>query len=385
MQRKKVVFLIAVLTAISLTPLSNVHADEIEDLPIVEDDFISDGDAIWYTDDSALTEDLLSPAAEVIDVNNDLYISSNDDLIEELDQADQSFCLEHEALLREKIISEYEKRTERKLNTDSPVYFICTENGMDYAVLGNDSMDIYSVLVSKKGEYFIYYMDGDVISDETRAAVLGSASTASLHSDMRFWNNVTLMYSDGVSISSLPRDSRGALCVPYFNQGAGYWVGDHYENTDWPRATFNINGHTMQQAGCGYFSTAMALSYIKQTIISPVEFKENGQYTGNGSLVTVGVETARMYGVNAYITNDWSEVVTALEEGHPVMANVGKSVFTGNKHFIMLVGYIDGMVCVNDPGHMENSYWYNGITFSPDTIIQAAHNAYWDTAFTIFG
>ena len=149
--------------------------------------------------------------------------------------------------------------------------------------------------------------------------------------------------------------------------------------------SFNVNGHTMSQAGCGFFSTAMALSYILQRVVAPIDFKENGQYiAGGGSAVTVGVTSASMYRVPAYLTSDIGEVLTALRNGQPVMEHVGSPPFTLNGHYILLVGVLpDGTIAVNDPGHVENSYWYCGVSFPLETIVGCMKDP--STAFTVFG
>ena len=268
------------------------------------------------------------------------------------------------------------------LSDETPVYYITTEGERDYvATVKEGQTYIYYVYISKQGDYFI---SQDGIEDEARSEVISMMTEEHLVSNQNFWNKVTLMYTEGETISDLPRDANGVLCAPYFNQGAGYWNMDHWEHEEWPDITFDVNGHTMHEAGCGFFSTAMAMSYIKQEIIPPVDFKENGQYiAGEGSAVTVGVESAKLYGISAYMTSDINEVIEALKTGHPVMEHVGQSIFTGAGHYILLVGVLpDGSIAVNDPGHKDNTYWYNGTTHSLQTIMDAAKD---QPSYTIFG
>ena len=304
-------------------------------------------------------------------------------LLKEIEEYEAGIRKEKEEILKGQIKDYYESTQGEQVSSDAEYYFVCTDSDTDYAIVKNNGdLHFYSVYISRNGDYFV---SGDGIGDNTMADLAANLSSDQKISTERFWNKVALMYTDGAAMPTLPRDANGVMCVPYYNQGAGYWLNGSWACTDWPDVTFNVNGHTMHQAGCGFFSTAMAMSYVKQTIIAPVDFKENGQYiAGDGSAVTVGVESAKMYGISAYITSDFSEVLAALQTGHPVMEHVGPSVFTNGGHYILLVGMLpDGTIAVNDPGHCANSYWYNGISFSQQTIMNAAKD--WSTAFTIFG
>ncbi|MDO4647039.1 MAG: C39 family peptidase [Eubacteriales bacterium] len=340
----------------------------------------------WYSENDTTTG-VLEPTSvptvesDSITVEPDEPTEAQRALLSQLETEELEKRKQKEALVRVRISKARMVAGNSALSDAENVYYLCIGD-VDYAVTPSDQM-VYSVMISKKGDYFV---SSEGISDETKAAILEKATEEYLSSTEYFWNKVTLMYNEGVSISSLPRDAFGVMCVPYYNQGAGYWEGGTWTHTDWPAATFSLNGHSLHSAGCGFFSTAMAMSYIRQAVISPVDFKENGQYTGNGSAVTVGVESARMYGINAWITSDWSEVLSALADGHPVMAHVGPSIFTNNGHYILLIGLLpDGSIAVNDPGHASNSYWYCGVSFPQETVIAAANNRDRSTAFTIFG
>ena len=302
-----------------------------------------------------------------------------------LDREDEVRRQHNEALLRESLIERCKIDRGADFSDDLKVYYVCI-NEMDYvAAVDGEDIRVYLACITKQGEYFV---SAENLIDEVVTTVTENLTEENLVSTAEFWNKVTLMDKSAGTIDSCsarPVDENGVMEVPYFNQGAGYYVNGEWTCTDWPGATFNVNGHTMQQAGCGFFSTAMALSYVLQDIISPVEFKENGEYIDNeGSAVTVGVHSAAMYGVSAYLTGDWSTVYSALINGHPVMEHVGPSVFTSGGHYILLVGILpDGSVAVNDPGHKDNTYWYNHTVFSQETIQAAAKGG--NLAYTVFG
>ena len=291
-----------------------------------------------------------------------------------------------EALLKDSMLARYKSDHNNTAPDDMKVYYVCTD-GTDYIAVddGGEEPDVYLACITKSGEYFV---STEEISDVAVSTVSKKMTEENLTSSEEFWNKITLLdMPEGTvfGLSVRPVDQNGVMAVPYFNQGAGYYENGTWTHTDWPNAAFAVNGHTMHQAGCGFFSTAMALSYLLEDTISPVDFKENGQYIANeGSAVTVGVVTAHLYGVPAYTTGDWNTVVAALKNGHPVMEHVGPSVFTRAGHYIVLVGVLpDGSIAVNDPSHTSNTYWYNHVVFRPETIIAAAKDR--GTAFTIFG
>ncbi len=302
-----------------------------------------------------------------------------------LDEEDALRRKRNEMLLREAMLARYRIDHGADVSENLKIYYICV-NEMDYiAAVNGEDVQVYLACITKQGEYFV---STENLIDEVVSTVSRYMTEENTVSSKEFWNKITLMDKpegiiDGNSLR--PTDENGVMCVPYFNQGAGFYDNGEWTFTEWPNIAFNVNGHTMHQAGCGFFSTAMALSYVRQELIAPVDFKENGEYIDdNGSAVTVGVHSAAMYGVPAYLTGDWKTVYSALINGHPVMEHVGPSVFTNGGHYILLVGVLpDGTIAVNDPGHVSNTYWYCSAVFSQDIIRAAAKGG--NLAYTVFG
>lgn len=173
---------------------------------------------------------------------------------------------------------------------------------------------------------------------------------------------------------------------PFFYQGAGFYDGASWRHFDWQHAKFSINGHEMWEAGCGFVATAMALSYLSGKIIGPVDFMENGEYTGDGAAHTVGVNSAAQYGITAHRTSDWSEVESALRDGLPVMVlETGPSMWAKTGHYILVSGLTpEGKVTVYNPGG-DVHFQYNAEdygTYTPEQIYATANP---DLPYTIFG
>ena len=272
-----------------------------------------------------------------------------------------------------------------ELSDSAPIYYIC-DNGADYlSTTENGQNYVYQACITKAGEYFLA---SDTVNEAIADHVVSLIDDSCEHSTSEFWNHVLLRDAPQRAYRfsrDRPKDANGVMMVPYYNQGRGYYVNGTWLFTEWPDVTFDVNGHTMHEAGCGFFATAMALSYVLQRIVTPIEFKENGQYIADqGAAHTIGIVTAPTYGVDAYVTGDINEVLMALRNGQPVMEHVGAPPFTNYGHYILLVGVLpDGTIAVNDPGHMDNSYWYNGCSWPVDVITSCAKQP--ATAYTVFG
>ena len=69
--------------------------------------------------------------------------------------------------------------------------------------------------------------------------------------------------------------------------------------------------------------------------------------------------TLRWYGSKndsvTLIAQTQNEIDALLEKGIPVVLSVGPGDFTQNGHYIVLVGYKDGKIKVNDPFSKANS------------------------------
>lgn len=324
---------------------------------------------------------VIEEGVTVTELDDDVHVGSgikNESELKEIEKQE-----EERRKYKEKLVTERVADALGQAEKDISVYYCCYDNMTDYVLAEyNNVLYVYYLRITSDGEYFL----SDVpINSGVQQKFISMMDESNRHTTEMFWNKVSLSKPEEEIKPLRPTDQNGVMLVPYFNQGAGFYQGnDEWTATDWPSVQFNVNGHTMQEAGCGFFSTAMALSYMKQQIIAPTEFKENGQYIADeGSAVTVGVATAETYGVYAYFTSNINDVKEALRNGHPVMEHVGPSVFTRGGHYILLVGYTkDGMFAVNDPGNMSNSYFYNGVTFDEQTILNAAKDI--STAFTIF-
>lgn len=114
--------------------------------------------------------------------------------------------------------------------------------------------------------------------------------------------------------------------------------------------------------GCGPTCLSMVSIYVlKDTTLTPRElakFAVKNKYyiSGSGSSWTLMSKGGVKLGMKVYtLPSVEGTVKKYLQKGYPIVANVGPGYFTTDGHYIVLVGYEDGMIRVNDPNSRINS------------------------------
>lgn len=121
-------------------------------------------------------------------------------------------------------------------------------------------------------------------------------------------------------------------------------------------------GNLMGLSGCGPTCLSMVAFHlaqdVKYTPLYMADFaEENGYYeTGKGTLWTLFTEGARKLGFTVSEVPLWESVIIEhLENGSPIICNVGEGVFTESGHYIVFTRYENGLIYVNDPNRKANS------------------------------
>lgn len=151
--------------------------------------------------------------------------------------------------------------------------------------------------------------------------------------------NYPLRKEREVDVSGYDRET-----VPLFLQWDPLWGYEEYGSS------------CIAVTGCGPTCLAMAGYYLTGELrFNPAQMAEfaqkNGYYEkGYGSSWTLISEGSGKLGLSAKeLPLVKKKMITALEEGHPVILALGKGDFTSSGHYILLTGWTGEAFTVNDP------------------------------------
>lgn len=146
------------------------------------------------------------------------------------------------------------------------------------------------------------------------------------------------------------KEYKNCKAVPLFMQWDKRWGYTMYGD--------DVAGLT----ACGPVCLSMVSVYILQdTKYSPdymIEWaKENGYCVdGSGSLWTLISEGGEKLGLDVTeIPLDKDRVISNLKVGNPIICVMGPGDFTSTGHFIVMTGYENGKIKINDPNSYANS------------------------------
>ena len=114
--------------------------------------------------------------------------------------------------------------------------------------------------------------------------------------------------------------------------------------------------------GCGPTCLSMVSIYLtgwhNNDPISIANFsQENGYYTsGSGSSWSLMSDACINFGLNSKeLPLDENRMISALDEGKPIILSMGAGTFTDNGHYIVLWGHNDNGFLIKDPNSPTNS------------------------------
>lgn len=138
--------------------------------------------------------------------------------------------------------------------------------------------------------------------------------------------------------------------VPLFVQWDKRWGYEKY------------SGNFFAASGCGPTTLSMVVVYLthnrEASPIAVAKYSKEAGYSvdGSGSSWTLISEGCRHYGVKAKtVALDESRMKAELDEGHPIVVNVGPGDFTDTGHSMVITGYDDEGFSINDPNSIEKS------------------------------
>lgn len=146
------------------------------------------------------------------------------------------------------------------------------------------------------------------------------------------------------------RDHISKDCVPLLLQWDERWGYTKY------------GSDMMGLTGCGPTCLSMVCIYLlKDPLYSPryvADFAIKNGYCvpGNGSAWTLISKGGVTLGLDiTELPLDKNRIIRNLQVGNPIICVMGPGDFTSTGHFIVMTGYVDGKISVNDPNSPTRS------------------------------
>ena len=118
----------------------------------------------------------------------------------------------------------------------------------------------------------------------------------------------------------------------------------------------------MGLSGCGPTCLSMVCIYLlddpqySPKYIADFAIKNGYCVPGNGSSWTLISEGGEKLGLDVTeLPLDKNRIIRNLEAGNPILCVMGPGDFTSTGHFIVMTGYVDGKITVNDPNSPSRS------------------------------
>lgn len=172
-----------------------------------------------------------------------------------------------------------------------------------------------------------------------------------------------------IDLQSIPQHN-----VPYLNQNDSQWADKKY-GTD--------GSQTIWENGCAIVVLAMVDSYFQSDMTRPeeiVRWAGDDYYLDHqGTSWSIYQDFGMEYGYEVVdVGNDFYSAMDYVNNGYLVVVSVGPGTFTDGGHVMLIRGYQDGLVYVNDPNDSPSKFFsIQGI--SAQTVINNALN-YWAIA-----
>ena len=122
------------------------------------------------------------------------------------------------------------------------------------------------------------------------------------------------------------------------------------------------DGSCIGLAGCGPTCLSMALYYLtRDDTLTPDKIAkysmENGYYVeGTGTAWALMEDVPKLYGINVTkMSAEESNIRAVLDSGGVVICSVGRGEFTTSGHYILIYGYDNEGLLINDPNCVARS------------------------------
>lgn len=181
---------------------------------------------------------------------------------------------------------------------------------------------------------------------------------------------LTIVASFGTKIDKVGAyaiDANGIPVMTYYNQCDSRWGSN------------TMNPGTICNSGCGPTALAMVLKYYNVNV-TPADtanvcltWMSTCRIAGGGTTQEGLARVAKEYGLQASSGISWDRVIWLISRSRPVVVSVGSgggSLFTSNRHYIVLKAKIGDTIYVSDP---NGSHQY--IKSASYSVVKAAFDS----------
>lgn len=138
--------------------------------------------------------------------------------------------------------------------------------------------------------------------------------------------------------------------VPLLNQQDFRWAYSKYGDD---------SGNIIAANGCAVVSLAMIDSFFKNEQVDPNEVAEwaglDHYVTDVGTAFTIYADFAKVNDYNIQEFYEFEEAMTEVQAGNPVVVAINPGYFSPVGHVMVIRGYEDGKVYINDPNDNMSS------------------------------
>lgn len=130
---------------------------------------------------------------------------------------------------------------------------------------------------------------------------------------------------------------------------------------------------TVSSSGCGVCCMCMVVEGLTGQTVTPAQMapfaiSAGARVDGGTEMHRLGKAASERWGLTMTTSSDIADVLTAVQQGGVVIANVGgdrgsyKGLFSNGGHYVVVAGITSGRLVVHDPGQYDGKYSTNSRT-----------------------
>lgn len=144
-----------------------------------------------------------------------------------------------------------------------------------------------------------------------------------------------------------------------------YYNQYNYKSVPYPSRS--KPGATVSSSGCGVCCMSMVVEGLTGQTVTPAQMapfaiSSGARVDGGTDMHRLGKAASERWGLTMTTSSDIADVLTAVQQGGVVIANVGgdrgsyKGLFSNGGHYVVVAGITLGRLVVHDPGQYDGKY-----------------------------